>query len=904
VVLFAIQQLLTISFGHWTRNSRDVGAMRYLLAALVFFFTRAALMGLAVLDSVGVLPYPTATFLYPLERFFGFVTVALAAWAFVPALERHVRLGIVLLVIVLLLAMVGYAASAYLWPDAEAQGMMFNAHILSRVWSVASIGVLALAMAASLLWREGEWALSFFLFGIWLVGYGMQVASPDVDSHTAGWVRLADLAVLPLLAAIVYRRALSVVPAPAGHGDEVLEAVGILQAARRIEEARDIDAALGLAASSVVRALEADMVAIGLPIAGASKGIRVVTLRPATSVMLSQPNLVLFASDHPLLASVLQTGRVERMYAKFHDPAVSTIFHALGFERSGPLILQPFLEGNSLLGVIMVGNPNSRRKVTPRDEQILQAVGAVIATALANARRGGGGGQSVELQEARAEVLRLTEQVALLENGLGVQRQRAEELDTRLRLQAQDAVAQGQDPAEMSIWQEEMRELAEARATLEAELAEWKQKAEQIAHAKADLQIQLAQTRAELQEVQGQAVLPSVPIPVQEPAAAPMPTPPAAEEPVMRPVDGHGPGGILVGDERGNIVLVSQGAQYLVGQPRSSLLGKPLKDLFDEPVWTQTAVRLSSEGAKAGDTGTATMVLDDRTIRAEMTRLPGDANWPGAVTAMLYLEQGSTLQNEMLISLIHELRTPMTSINGYTDLLIGEAVGIVGETQRQFLLRVKANIERMGGLLDDMVKAVAIDTGGDAATPELVDVIKVIESAIMSLSAQFNERNLSVQMDVPPQLPPAYADRDSLYQIVQHLLSNACQCSTPGSEVVVGAQMEEQTDQIQGLPDYVLVSVTDTGGGISPEDQRRVFQRMYRADNPLIAGLGETGVGLSIAKALVEAQGGRIWVESEMGAGSTFSFLLPLSSEDGKGQMAGFSFDPLPLPEELEGSGG
>jgi signal transduction histidine kinase len=77
--------------------------------------------------------------------------------------------------------------------------------------------------------------------------------------------------------------------------------------------------------------------------------------------------------------------------------------------------------------------------------------------------------------------------------------------------------------------------------------------------------------------------------------------------------------------------------------------------------------------------------------------------------------------------------------------------------------------------------------------------------------------------------------------------------------------------------------VTDTGGGIAPEDQRRVFQRLYRADNPLIAGLGETGVGMSIAKALVEAHGGRIWVESEMGVGSTISFLLPVASEGADG---------------------
>jgi signal transduction histidine kinase len=246
---------------------------------------------------------------------------------------------------------------------------------------------------------------------------------------------------------------------------------------------------------------------------------------------------------------------------------------------------------------------------------------------------------------------------------------------------------------------------------------------------------------------------------------------------------------------------------------------------------------------------------------------------------LLYPEEGALFQSEVVTSLIHELRTPMTSINGYADLLLGEAVGILGETQRQFLLRVKANIERMGGLLDDLVKVMAMDTGRTTLSPEPVNLLKVIESAIMSLAAQFGERELAVQMDMPPALPPVYADRDSLNQVVMNLLSNAGQCSKPGTEIRVRARVEEQDDQVDEIPSYVLVSVTDTGGGIAPEDHRRVFHRFYRADNPLITGLGETGVGLSIAKTLVEAHGGRIWVESEIGTGSTFSFILPLSSD-------------------------
>ena len=142
-------------------------------------------------------------------------------------------------------------------------------------------------------------------------------------------------------------------------------------------------------------------------------------------------------------------------------------------------------------------------------------------------------------------------------------------------------------------------------------------------------------------------------------------------------------------------------------------------------------------------------------------------------------------------------------------------------------------------------------------------------------------------MDMPSELPPIHADRDSLYQIALHLLSNACQCSKPDTEVMVRARLEEYGTQIDNLPDYLFMSVTDTGGGIASEDHSRVFQRLYRADNPTIEGLGDTGVGLSIAKALVETQGGRIWAESEMGVGTTFSFILPLSSASDESQLPG-----------------
>jgi signal transduction histidine kinase len=227
-------------------------------------------------------------------------------------------------------------------------------------------------------------------------------------------------------------------------------------------------------------------------------------------------------------------------------------------------------------------------------------------------------------------------------------------------------------------------------------------------------------------------------------------------------------------------------------------------------------------------------------------------------------------QGEVIASITQELRTPMTSIAGYTDLLLGESVGILGAMQRQFLQRVKANIARMEGMLIDLVQITAIDTGQLKLAAAALDVTEMIKDAVMSVSTLFREREQSIRLELADNLPKLHTDRESLQQILQHLLSNAALCSPNQAEVVVRAQVPVE------MPEYMLFSVADRGGGIEPEDRQRAFHRMYRADHPLVEGLGETGVGLSIAKALVEAQGGRIWVDSDMGVGSTFTFILPL----------------------------
>ncbi len=230
-------------------------------------------------------------------------------------------------------------------------------------------------------------------------------------------------------------------------------------------------------------------------------------------------------------------------------------------------------------------------------------------------------------------------------------------------------------------------------------------------------------------------------------------------------------------------------------------------------------------------------------------------------------------QAEIIASIAQELRQPMSSIVGYTDLLLGESVGILGALQRKFLERVKASTERMGSLVDDLIQVSTSRHENLDLSPECVDLNALMDEAVALSMGQLREKNILLRVDIPEQLPSITADKDAMQQIFIHLLQNAGSASRMEGEISIRAILKKE----DGQQDFILLQVADSGAGIAPEDLSRVFSRLYRADNALIQGVGDTGVGLSIVKTLVEAHGGRIWVDSEVGKGSTFSILLPIT---------------------------
>jgi signal transduction histidine kinase len=231
-------------------------------------------------------------------------------------------------------------------------------------------------------------------------------------------------------------------------------------------------------------------------------------------------------------------------------------------------------------------------------------------------------------------------------------------------------------------------------------------------------------------------------------------------------------------------------------------------------------------------------------------------------------------QVEVIASISQELRQPMSSIIGYTDLLMGESVGILGALQRKFIERIKASTERIGGLVDDLIQITNLETGKMEFKPEPLDLNLIIDNAMAYTSTQIREKNITLRLDLTETAPRIQTDRDALQQILIHLLQNATAATHAEGNITLRVKLQNDDGK-----NFLSIQVADSGGGIASEDIPRVFARRYRAEHSLIQGVGDTGVGLSIAKTLVEAQDGRIWVETEAGTGSTFCLLMPVLLE-------------------------
>jgi len=231
----------------------------------------------------------------------------------------------------------------------------------------------------------------------------------------------------------------------------------------------------------------------------------------------------------------------------------------------------------------------------------------------------------------------------------------------------------------------------------------------------------------------------------------------------------------------------------------------------------------------------------------------------------------AVMKNEFVSMVSHELRTPLTSIKGYVDLIVDGEAGEINDIQREFLQIVQENSDRLVSLINDMLDISRIESGRVHLKIEPLEMADVVQGVIDTFRTYADQSNVTLKSQVARNLPRVAADRDRVGQVLMNLVSNAIKYSPGGGSVTVAVKRKG---------DKVHVEVTDTGIGISEENQRQLFTKFFRVDSSLTREIGGTGLGLSIVKSVVELHGGEIWVVSREGEGSTFAFSLCVAPAD------------------------
>jgi PAS domain S-box-containing protein len=334
--------------------------------------------------------------------------------------------------------------------------------------------------------------------------------------------------------------------------------------------------------------------------------------------------------------------------------------------------------------------------------------------------------------------------------------------------------------------------------------------------------------------------------------------------------------GVIVADADGLIVLFNAAAERILELPREEALGRTTSEMLglygsQARDWMEAVARWArqAEMYTAEEYLAAGLEIGDRTVSVHLSPVLMGEEFLGTVSVFRDVTaevEARRAKTEFVSTVSHELRTPMTSVKGYVELLLMGAVGVLTDDQQHFLSIVRNNTDRLTKLVDDLLDISRIESGRMALSPENVSVGALVDQVLVGMETRAADKGLTVQSDVPPELPQVIADPDRVVQILTNLVVNACYYTPPSGEVTVSVREQD---------DMVHISVSDTGIGIAPQDQEKIFDRFFRADDAVVQGAPGTGLGLCIVQSLVEMHGGQVWVESEMGEGSTFTFTLP-----------------------------
>ena len=329
--------------------------------------------------------------------------------------------------------------------------------------------------------------------------------------------------------------------------------------------------------------------------------------------------------------------------------------------------------------------------------------------------------------------------------------------------------------------------------------------------------------------------------------------------------------GVAVIDAKEHVVFCNRAFAEILNLDAARFEGRPLVELVRQADLLDLARRaLAGTDNLQGSIAIGTVMPRSFAV----TATPVKALEPAANGAVIVLHDITELRRlervrqDFVANVSHEFKTPLTAIQGFAETLLGGALEDE-KNNRRFLEIIRDHAVRLGRLTDDLLKLARIEAGKLEVQFQPVAVAELVEGCAATTLFKASQRNIALNLSYPPELPPVRGDAGLLREVLQNLLDNAVQYTPPGGRVDLSAATRDHE---------AVITVADTGIGIPLADQERIFERFYRVDAARSREVGGTGLGLSIAKHIVEAHGGRLWVESTVGDGSQFHFSIPLAS--------------------------
>jgi two-component system phosphate regulon sensor histidine kinase PhoR len=325
------------------------------------------------------------------------------------------------------------------------------------------------------------------------------------------------------------------------------------------------------------------------------------------------------------------------------------------------------------------------------------------------------------------------------------------------------------------------------------------------------------------------------------------------------------------------LVFCNQAFCELVGAVAGECHGRPLVEIARVPEMLEIVRRALS--GREGSSGEIVIgsVRPRNFVAVAAPVHPRGESIGGAVVVLhdiSELRRLERIRRDFVANVSHELRTPLTAIQGFAETLLGGALA-EAETARRFLEIIREHATRMNRLTEDLLKLSLIEAGQLQMEFASVRAEDVVASCVETARVRADSKRITIATDCAPGLPAVRADAGRLREALQNLLDNAVQYTGEGGRVTIGVARAQGTE---GRGEHIVFTVADTGIGIPEADQQRIFERFYRVDAARSREQGGTGLGLAIVKHIVEAHGGRIWVESEVGRGSRFHFSLSVAA--------------------------